>query len=114
MLAPKFYGPYQILQCIGAVAYKLALPASSKIHPVFHVSCLKKVVGPNCQVQSTLPEVIEEGSIWFQLVAILQTKECQPCHRIIKDVLVQWKDTSPEGAMWEPSSILQQFPHLQP
>ena len=95
-LAPKFYGPYQILQLIGTVAYKLALPASSKIHHVFHVSCLKKVVGPNCQVQSTLPELTEEGSIWLQPMTILQTKECQLCHHTIKEVLVQWKDTSPK------------------
>ena len=73
-LTPKFYGPYQILQRIGIVAYKLALPTSSKIHHVFHVSCLNKVVGPNCQVQSTLPEMTEEGSIWIHPVAILQTR----------------------------------------
>ena len=96
------------------MAYKLALPASSKIHPVFHVSCLKKVVGPNHQVQSTLPELTEEGSIWLQPVAILKTRERQLCHCTIKEELVQWKDTSPEDATWEPASILQQFPHNQP
>ena len=71
-------------------------------------------MGTNCQVQSTLPELTDEGSIWLQLVAILQTNECQLRHRTIKEVLVQWKDTSPEDATWEPTSILQQFPHLQP
>ena len=58
------------------VAYKLALPSSSKIHHVFHVLCLKKVMGPNCQVQSTLLELTEEGSIWLQSMAIPETKEC--------------------------------------
>lgn len=85
-LNPKFYGPYQILQRIGTMAYKLGLPASSKIHPVFHVLCLKKVVGPTCQVQSTLPEPTKEGSIWLQPVAILQTRERQLHHRTIKNV----------------------------
>ena len=79
-LTAKFYGPYQILQHIGTVAYKLALPASSKIHHVFHVLCLKKAVGPNCQVQSTLPKLTDEGFIWLQPMAILQTRERQLCH----------------------------------
>ena len=96
------------------MAYKLALPASSKIHPIFHVSCLKKVVGPNYQFQSTLPDLIDEGSIWLYPVAILQTREHQLHHLTINEVLVEWKDTSPEDATWEPTSILQQFPHLQP
>ena len=47
-LSPKFYGLYQVLQCIGEVAYKIALPLTAKIHPVFHVSCLKKVIGNHC------------------------------------------------------------------
>ena len=63
---------------------------------------------------STLLELTDEVSIWIQQVASLQTRECQLHHQSIKEVLVQWKDTSPEDAIWEPTSILQQFPHLQP
>jgi hypothetical protein len=42
-LSPKFYGPYIVLKRVGQVAYQLALPSQSKLHPVFHVFCLKKV-----------------------------------------------------------------------
>jgi len=58
-LSPKFYRPYQVLQHIGEVAYKLAFPPTVKIHPFFHVSCLKKVIGNNCRIQTNLPELDE-------------------------------------------------------
>ena len=113
-ISPNFYGPYQIIQRIGPMAYKLALIASSKIHPIFHVSCLKKVMGPNCQVQSTLLKLDEEISIWLHPTAILQTRQKQLHYLTIKEFLVQWKYTSPIDATWELASILQQFPHLHP
>jgi len=58
-LAAKYYGPYQVIAKVGTVAYKLDLPTSSIIHPVLHVSQLKKHVG-NQIVQRSLP-VIDYG-----------------------------------------------------
>eukprot|EP00253_Pinus_taeda_P033854 PITA_33854 len=100
----------QILQRVGVVAYKLVLPLTSKIHLVFHVSCLKKVMGNNCRIQTSLPELDEEGSLWFQPDQALDTCEIHLHGYTIKEVLVKWKDTSPEDATWELASILQQFP----
>ena len=54
-LAPKFYSPYTMLKCGGQVSYQLAFSIHSKLHPVFHVSCLKKVIGTKCQIQTNLP-----------------------------------------------------------
>jgi hypothetical protein len=64
-MMPKFYGPYTVLKCMGQVAYQLAFPSPSKLHPIFHVSCLKKVIGTKCKNQTILLELDEEGSIWL-------------------------------------------------
>jgi hypothetical protein len=60
-LAPKYYGPYKVLEKIGSMAYKLELLATSQVHPVFHVSCLKKVIGDKIPIQTIFPELDEEG-----------------------------------------------------
>ena len=54
-LSPKYNGPYKVSQNIGTMAYKLELHASSRVHPVFHVSCLKKVIGDKLPVQTIFP-----------------------------------------------------------
>ena len=112
-LTPKFYGPYRILQNIGSVACKLELPPSSRIHPVFHVSCLKKVLGTNIKGQTILPELDNEGSIFLEPEAILNKPTHQLRSRSITEVLIQWHGMQPEDATWEPLlQIQRQFPHL--
>jgi hypothetical protein len=58
-LSPKYYGPYKVLKNIGTMAYKLEFPRSSRVHPVFHVSCLNKVIGNKIPIQTVLPELDE-------------------------------------------------------
>ena len=43
-LAPKYYGPFEILSRTRHVAYQLALPLNRKVHNVFHISILKRYV----------------------------------------------------------------------
>jgi hypothetical protein len=44
-LAPKYYNTYKVLRSIGSMAYKLELPPSSHVHPIFHVYCLNTIIG---------------------------------------------------------------------
>ena len=56
------------------MAYKLEHPSSSQLHPVFHVSCLKKVIGENILIQTVLKEIYEEGKIIFEPEAVTETR----------------------------------------
>ena len=69
-LSPKYYGQYKVLQNIGFMAYKLELPAASWVHPVFHVSCLKKVIGDNLPIQTIFPKLDKEGKIMLEPEAL--------------------------------------------
>jgi hypothetical protein len=92
-ITPKFYGRYCILKRVGSMAYQLEFRSHSKLHIVFHVSCLKKVLDTRCQNQTSIPELDEEGSIWLQPQAVLDQCEIFLRQHTIKEVLVQWKDT---------------------
>ena len=42
---PRWLGPFKVNAAVGEVAYNLALPATMKLHPTFHVSLLKGYQG---------------------------------------------------------------------
>ncbi|KAA8522099.1 hypothetical protein F0562_012587 [Nyssa sinensis] len=107
-LSPKYYGPFQIAKKIGAVAYKLDLPKDSRIHPIFHVSLLKKKIGENLLVQSMLPIVRSEDGI---LVSKPQAVLDRRVRKKKDEVLIHWQGLSPAEATWEDLvTMKQQFP----
>ena len=54
-LSPRFIGPFEILERVGTVAYRLALtPSMSGVHEVFHVSMLR-MAGPDLEYPSRVP-----------------------------------------------------------
>ncbi|GJX16793.1 hypothetical protein Tco_0217625 [Tanacetum coccineum] len=76
-LSPKFYGPYRIIARVGKVAYRLALPANSLIHLVFHVSKLKVHKGDNFSTQQALPKVDKDD-----VIAILVDEAGNPLKKV--------------------------------
>ena len=59
-LAPRFYELFQVIQRMGNIAYKLQLPTSSTIHPVFHVSQLRPTVGNVRLSLALLPQLSKD------------------------------------------------------
>lgn len=109
-LAAKYYGPYPIIERIGAVAYKLKLPEGSRVHPVFHVSLLKKAVG-NYQEDTELPDLLEEHVEVYEPEAVLATRNVKQHGEEVKQLLIHWKGKTMEEATWEEELMLRsQFP----
>ncbi|XP_073221546.1 uncharacterized protein [Cicer arietinum] len=105
-MAARFYGPYQVLSKVGPVAYKLLLPSHSKIHPVFHVSLLKKALQPHQQPQPLPPMLNEEYELQVEPADIVNWREDQ---QGLVEVLVLWKNLPTYESTWESAAKLQEL-----
>ena len=114
-LSPRFIGPFEVLDRIVEVAYRLAMPPSlSAIHNVFHVSMLRKYVSNPSHVRSYENlELDEDLSYEEKPVQILDRKEKVLRTKTIALVKVLWRNSKSEEATWElESDMRDRFPEL--
>ncbi|XP_070017273.1 uncharacterized protein [Nicotiana sylvestris] len=114
-LSPRYIELYKIIQRIGQVVYRLELPPEmSLVHPMFHVSMLKKVVGdPNLIVSFMSIEVNEELSYEEILIAILDKQVRTLRNTEIACMKVLWRNQYVEEATWEAGEEMKRkYPHL--
>ncbi|WMV46395.1 hypothetical protein MTR67_052785 [Solanum verrucosum] len=116
-LSPRYVGPYRILKRIGKVAYELELPADlAAVHPVFHISLLKKCVGDPASIVP-LESVAVKDSLSYEdvPVEILDRQVRRLRNKEVASVKVLWRSQSVEGATWEAEAAMKsKYPHLFP
>ena len=105
-LAYRFFGPFQILARVGSVAYKLDLPSHSKIHPVIHVSQLKKHIPPRTEVSKDLTNAIINDTEVALPIAVLEHKLVKQAGAVHPRIRVQWSGMSSALATWEDEADL--------
>jgi hypothetical protein len=96
----KFFGPYRIIQQINDVAFKLKLPKTLKIHPVFHVS-LFKPKDPDTILPPTQPPpdpISIDDHTEYEVEAILDSRKFRNTVRYY----IHWKGYDEQERSWEP------------
>jgi len=101
-LAKHFYGPFQVLNRVGPVAYRLQLPEGARIHLVFHCSLLKPFKGiPEHADTTPFPAQFINDQPVHTPLAILDHRRSSLEPHARWEVLVQWCGLSPDEATWE-------------
>jgi len=107
-LAPRYVGPYQIMEKSGKVAYKVLPREMRAIFPVFHVSHLKKCLRvPEERVEMGGLKLQSDLSYEEKPVQVLDVKERVTRGRVIKLYRVLWNHQSERDATWEREDYLQ-------
>ncbi|XP_075109217.1 uncharacterized protein LOC142181004 [Nicotiana tabacum] len=114
-LRPKFVGPYEILDRVRVVAYRLALPPEfSFIHPVFHVSMLRKCISNSSHMLEapTIP-LDEKLSYEEELISFVDRQVRKLRSKEIVFLKVLWRNNTVEEPTWEVEDVMRvKYPHL--
>ena len=111
-LTPRRLGPFEIIEEILPVVYKLQLPSTWRIHDIFHASLLTpQVITPEYGVPPTppLPELVD-GEPEFEVEGILRHKNVGRKREL--RYLVQWHGYSRAESTWEPEEHLKNTPEV--
>nr|GFC43518.1 hypothetical protein [Tanacetum cinerariifolium] len=102
-LSPRFIGPFEILECIGEVSYRLALPPQlSHVHDIFHVSLLRGYHYHPLHVASYLFDQIQpDMSLFEEPESIRDRQERVIRNKTISFVKILWKNHPEREATWE-------------
>jgi hypothetical protein len=112
-LAPRFIGPFKILEKRGEVAYQLELlPQLSNVHDVFHVSQLRKCLRvPEEQLPMKDLDATEDLSYQEYPIKILERSERVTRNKKVNMCKVQWSHHTEDEATWEREEELRvEFP----
>ena len=114
-LSPRLIGPFEVLERVGAVAYRLALPPSLLgVHEVFHVSMLwKYTLNPAHMVDWGELVIVVDGTFKEGHVRIMDSREQVLRRKIVRLVKVLWQHRGVEEATWErEDTIRTRYPFL--
>ena len=102
-LSPRFIGPFEILERVGTIAYRLALPPSmSSVHEVFHVSMLRRYTpDPAHVVDWGEIEVDMDGTFEEGPMCIMDSRDQVLRRKTVRLVRVLWQHRGVEESMWE-------------
>ena len=114
-LSPRYIRPYEIIEKIGPLAYRLALPPElSRIHNVFHVNMLRRYrLDPSHVIKDFEVEISENLSYVEEPIRIVDHKIKQLRNREIPMVKVVWKNHGIEEPTWETAEKMKRnYPQL--
>ena len=107
-LAPRYIGPFEILEICGPVAYRIRLPSRlAAVHDVFHVSQLRKCVKiPEEIIEQQDLEVEPDLSYVEYPMKILDRMKRSTRTEKVKMYKIQWNHHTEEEATWETEHYL--------
>ena len=109
-MAPRYIGPFEIIETCGPVAYLICLPSQlAAIHDVFHISQLKKCIKVPTEIIKPQDIEIETDLSYAEYpIRVLDTRREK-----VKMYKIQWNHHTEEEATWETETYLQRnFPNF--